>query len=69
MSSNLKGRLQEVWTNLLDFAEGVSPEALEDVRDKLNEWLDSWHGEDYFGTEGQCDPRGDARETDMRPKI
>lgn len=27
----------------------------------LNELLDELLGEDFFGTEGQCDPRGDRR--------
>lgn len=27
----------------------------------LNEYLDEIFGEDGFGTEGQCDPRGDHR--------
>jgi hypothetical protein len=27
----------------------------------LNEMLDNMRDEDFFGTEGQCDPRGDNR--------
>jgi len=30
--------------------------------ESLNEWLDNLLGEDFFGTEGQLDPRGDHRE-------
>ena len=67
--SALKERLREVWSNLLDFAEGVSPEAMDEIRERLDAWLDDWHSEDYFGTEGQCDPRGDAREIKTRPRI
>lgn len=28
----------------------------------LNDKLDAWLGQDAFGTEGQCDPRGDHRD-------
>lgn len=28
----------------------------------LNDKLDEWLADDAFGTEGQCDPRGDHRE-------
>ena len=28
----------------------------------FNHMLDELLGEDFFGTEGQCDPRGDRRE-------
>lgn len=28
---------------------------------ELNEQLDQWKSLDAFGTEGQCDPRGDHR--------
>jgi len=27
----------------------------------FDEWLDELLGDDQFGTEGQCDPRGDRR--------
>jgi hypothetical protein len=37
-----------------DFAESFSED--------LNQVLDDIHGQDGFGTEGQCDPRGDFRE-------
>jgi aminoglycoside phosphotransferase (APT) family kinase protein len=30
-------------------------------RDALGAMLDDLHGNDAFGTEGQCDPRGDFR--------
>lgn len=32
------------------------------VLEKFNEALDDLCEEDAFGTEGQCDPRGDQRE-------
>lgn len=28
---------------------------------EFNRWMDNLHGDDFFGTEGQCDPRGDHR--------
>lgn len=36
-------------------------ESKTDAANRLNEWLDEWLNEDAFGTEGQCDPRGDHR--------
>ena len=30
----------------------------------LEQILDELHGNDFFGTEGQCDPRGDFRDGD-----
>jgi hypothetical protein len=30
--------------------------------DSLNNMLDDMMSEDFFGTEGQCDPRGDNRD-------
>lgn len=34
---------------------------LKTVLDKFNKCLDDLCEEDFFGTEGQCDPRGDSR--------
>lgn len=31
------------------------------IYEAFNEALDSLRDEDFFGTEGQCDPRGDGR--------
>lgn len=31
------------------------------MADELNDWLDTVADQDVFGTEGQNDPRGDAR--------
>ena len=39
-----------------DFADGLS--------DDLDYILNDIHGQDGFGTEAQCDPRGDFREGD-----
>ncbi|MAX51686.1 MAG: hypothetical protein CMH22_16105 [Methylophaga sp.] len=34
----------------------------ESIAGPLDMMLDDLHEEDFFGTEGQCDPRGDFRE-------
>jgi hypothetical protein len=38
---------------------------MSDLRQEIASWLnrklDELHGDDAFGTEGQCDPRGDHR--------
>lgn len=40
----------------------VPDELLDEIATWLNKKLDQLHNEDTFGTEGQCDPRGDHRE-------
>jgi hypothetical protein len=37
------------------------PDEAQAYSDALEEMLDELHGNDGFGTEGQCDPRGDYR--------
>ena len=32
------------------------------LREELDNMLDTLRADDFFGTEGQCDPRGDGRE-------
>lgn len=39
-----------------------NPEDAAAFSDILEEGLDQLHSNDCFGTEGQCDPRGDFRE-------
>lgn len=34
----------------------------ESISGPLEMMLSDLHGEDFFGTEGQCDPRGDFRD-------
>lgn len=53
-------RLDRVWRQFVDYAERKDDLPL--VAEKLYELLDGLMDEDYFGTEGQCDPRGDQRE-------
>lgn len=64
---NRQKRLKEVWSNFIEWAD--REEDLDEIEDRLNEWLDEIHGEDGFGTEGQNDPRGDSRDLDTRPRI
>lgn len=53
-------RNKVVVERLLAYCEDEgSAEVLADVLDVL---LDDLRGEDFFGTEGQCDPRGDQRD-------
>lgn len=54
-----------VATDLRAFAAWLErePEATRrDAASELNEQLDQWRAYDAFGTEGQCDPRGDHRD-------
>lgn len=45
-----------------DYISGMSPNDIhQDLVDRFNDWMDELLGEDFFGTEGQCDPRGDHR--------
>ena len=55
----LKDRLLIVWENFLEWGEDT--DQLEGIKERLNEWLNDWQADDAFGTEGQCDPRGDCR--------
>lgn len=54
-------RVIRVLENMVDLAK--SDETYADVfSDHLDEVLDNIQGDDVFGTEGQCDPRGDFRD-------
>lgn len=52
--SKVVGRLGELATNDPDDAEGIA--------EALDAMLDDLRGYDFFGTEGQNDPRGDFRD-------
>jgi hypothetical protein len=53
-------------TDMRKFVASVAKDTNVKRRNQLaiefNEWMDSLLGQDYFGTEGQNDPRGDHRD-------
>ena len=49
-----------VLTRLIAFTEQTDKESATILSARLNDFLDELCGEDFFGTEGQLDPRGDA---------
>ena len=53
--------LQNTWEWIMDEAKH-SDEARKDISKLFNNMLDDMLGNDFFGTEGQCDPRGDHRD-------
>jgi len=53
--------LNKVWSNLMEMAKNDEGDC-EVIADCFNEMLDELLGDDFFGTEGQMDPRGDHRE-------
>ena len=57
----LPERLIHVFTLWIDHCDEKD---LEEVKNRLEEILDEWAADDRFGTEGQLDPRGDAREVE-----
>ena len=61
-------RLDQVWKDFVDFAEQIDG-GLKLVAKMLDDYLDELGSEDYFGTEGQCDPRGDARNIRNKPRV
>lgn len=65
MATKKEKRLIEVWGNFVAWAK--SHDYLDEMKERLNDWLDELHGNDSFGTEGQSDPRGDCRE--LHPEI
>ncbi len=56
---NIKN-MNKVWENLMKYAsEDKNQEKI--ITEAFNQMLDDLLGDDFFGTEGQCDPRGDHR--------
>jgi hypothetical protein len=51
-----------VMERLTKYALETEDEARQAFCDDLNRFLDELANEDAFGTEGQCDPRGDQRD-------
>jgi hypothetical protein len=49
--------------NLADFCEGDNKDwAAPELAKWFNEQMDELCSQDFFGTESQCDPRGDHRD-------
>jgi hypothetical protein len=53
--------MNQVWAKLMEYAENGEWQTKE-ISQAFNDMLDTLLGDDFFGTEGQCDPRGDRRE-------
>jgi hypothetical protein len=53
--------MNEVWKSLMNFV-GKDKNKERIVAEEFKVMLDTLLGDDFFGTEGQCDPRGDHRE-------
>ncbi len=58
--SKIQNNVVTVLKRMVTMAEASSDDA-EMFAESLEQMLDDIHGNDGFGTEGQCDPRGDAR--------
>jgi hypothetical protein len=54
--------LEIVMDRLKVYAMETEDESRQAFCDDLNRFLDSLADDDAFGTEGQCDPRGDQRD-------
>lgn len=62
MSKRVTSRnLKAVMERLTTYALETEDEARQAFCEDLNRFLDDLANEDAFGTEGQCDPRGDQR--------
>jgi len=59
-----KERLLKVLNNMIHLVEEDYNGYAGGFSDILEEGLDTLLENDYFGTEGQCDPRGDHRDGD-----
>jgi hypothetical protein len=53
--------MNEVWKRLMNFI-GKDKNKERIVAEEFKVMLDILLGDDFFGTEGQCDPRGDHRD-------
>ena len=62
MSKRVTSRnLLVVLDRLKEYAAATEDESRQAFCDDLNRFLDDLADQDAFGTEGQCDPRGDQR--------
>jgi len=61
--NNTQKRVALVLRRMADMAERDEEDASA-FAEELESMLDAMHGNNFFGTEGQCDPRGDFRNGD-----
>ena len=52
--------IESTWEGIMDEAKHDDGARIQ-ISKLFNEMLDDLLGKDFFGTEGQCDPRGDHR--------
>ena len=50
--------MNKVWVNLMEYAKDAKQNE-KFISVAFNVMLNGLLGDDFFGTEGQCDPRGD----------
>jgi len=55
--------MNKTWNALMAHAK-ENPEDIIQISQAFNDMLDDLVSEDFFGTEGQLDPRGDQRDQD-----
>ena len=53
--------MRETFDKLMTDTESDGKESIKVISDSFNDWLDELNSNDWFGTEGQNDPRGDNR--------
>ncbi len=58
--TKIQNRVKEVLSNMIQQVENCEEDA-QVYAEVLDDTLDYLRDEDFFGTEGQCDPRGDGR--------
>ena len=57
-----KKTFRDVMLNIIVTFESASKDEKKFWIEELNKWLDELRDNDFFGTEGQNDPRGDNRD-------
>ena len=55
-------RVVLVLEKFIEFVGEASPADVDYIAEHLNSMFDEMASSDFFGTEGQCDPRGDMRD-------
>ncbi len=60
-AKNLKERAKEFVNYILELHKAKDKDGVAFACEEFDNMLDTLHNEDFFGTEGQSDPRGDRR--------